>query len=394
MKHLLCCCSLLLALSGIAQDFETKLAALNKLLASPGIIVQDPGGSEYTGRKISVSDSVYRSFIEINLPAPVHLDITNLTIWSRDANDYQLLFSIKGDLRVYELHLPFSARQLEQLFQDVVAVAPTMGEFSEGLAVFRRDDKSGCINARGRVVIPCTYEGIAGFKEGYAAASKGGKWGFIDKAGKPVIPFGYEKFSSFSDGLALMQKDGKLGYIDKAGKAVIPFTITGDASPFSEGLAGMAREGKWGYIDKTGSFVIAPRYEATGSFEKGLAIVMLDNKKGLIDKTGNAVVPIEYEELHRIPGEPLMRVKKNGKFGFADMTGKEVVPMVYENAGTYFSEGLAWVKMRGKCGYIDQQGRVIIPMEYDNAYPFRSGRAQVQKDGEEFYIDKSGQRVK
>ena len=47
---------------------------------------------------------------------------------------------------------------------------------------------------------------------------KGDKWGYIDKKGKIVIPIQYDDAWPFSDnGLARVKVNGKWGYIDKKG---------------------------------------------------------------------------------------------------------------------------------------------------------------------------------
>jgi hypothetical protein len=48
------------------------------------------------------------------------------------------------------------------------------------------------------------------------------------------------------------------------------------------------------------------------------------------------------------------------------------------------------VKLHGKWGYLDHKGDVAIPVIYDHAGNFKDGRAEVQMDGEQFYIDVNG----
>lgn len=48
----------------------------------------------------------------------------------------------------------------------------------------------------------------------------------------------------------------------------------------------------------------------------------------------------------------------------------------------------------GKHGWIDKTGQVVIPLKYDDAESFENGKARVKLNGEWFYIDKQGNRVK
>lgn len=85
-------------------------------------------------------------------------------------------------------------------------------------------------------------------------------------------------------------------------------------------------------------------------------------------------------------------VGKDGKWGFIDTEGKEQVPLVYDDANP-FREGLADVRTEDKWGFIDTEGKVVIPIRYDFVYPFENGKAYVE-DGERYYIDKQGKRLR
>jgi hypothetical protein len=61
------------------------------------------------------------------------------------------------------------------------------GDFRNGLADGKKEDKRGFYNNKGEWVIQPKFEGVRDFKNGYAAAKLGGKWGVIDKTGKWVI---------------------------------------------------------------------------------------------------------------------------------------------------------------------------------------------------------------
>ncbi|MBQ8636697.1 MAG: WG repeat-containing protein [Clostridia bacterium] len=56
-----------------------------------------------------------------------------------------------------------------------------------------------------------------------------------------------------------------------------------------------------------------------------------------------------------------------------------------------FKEGLAVVGIQGRgYGYIDTSGKIVIPAIYENASEFNNGKAKVKKDGNWYFIDKSG----
>ncbi len=220
-----------------------------------------------------------------------------------------------------------------------------------------RDGAYGFVDSDNHeLLIPFAYDWAFDFSEGLALVKKNGKWGYIDKTGKVAIPFTYNGASNFREDLALVGKNGKWGYIDKTGKVAIPF-IYDDAGFFSKGMATVCKNKKWGYIDKTGKVAIPFIYDFAADFSEGLARVKKDGKWGYIDKTGKVAIPSIYDFAADF-SESLAPVKKNGKWGYIDKTGKTVISTIYDSAWP-FSKGLAPVKKNGKWGYIDKTGRWV-----------------------------------
>ena len=107
-------------------------------------------------------------------------------------------------------------------------------DFSEGLAIVKKEEISFFIDKNGNKVFECEYEGInsdgiANFSDGLAKITKpnGNNTflaGFIDRTGNVVIPCIYEEtWVSFSEGLAVVKKDGKYGFVDKQGKSTFDY---------------------------------------------------------------------------------------------------------------------------------------------------------------------------
>ncbi|MGF2413377.1 WG repeat-containing protein [Ferruginibacter sp.] len=128
-----------------------------------------------------------------------------------------------------------------------------------------------------------------------------------------------------------------------------------------------ANNGLYGYKDDKGKIVIAAQYVTATYFFSGVnkAWVYLNEKFALIDKKGKLVIPFKYS---------------------------------YVN---YFTEGMAVIAINtkfmeagGNYGFVDKHGKETIPLIYDYAEEFKNGKAKVKKGNEEFYIDKTGKRIK
>lgn len=89
-----------------------------------------------------------------------------------------------------------------------------LSSFYEGLAFFTKDKglkKIGYINSSNQIVIQpeLEFHWYGNFKNGMAVAKKNEKFGFIDKKGKFIIPNEYIEAYPFVNGVALVRLDNK-----------------------------------------------------------------------------------------------------------------------------------------------------------------------------------------
>ena len=92
-------------------------------------------------------------------------------------------------------------------------------------------------------------------------------------------------------------------------------------------------------------------------------------------------LPYKYDELH------------NNGDGYVTAR-KTIIPFQYDDMNNGFSEGLLGVKRYGKWGFINTRNKVVIPFKYDSASSFYKGKAIVEKNGVQYYIDKKGKLYK
>jgi hypothetical protein len=154
------------------------------------------------------------------------------------------------------------------------------GTFSDGLLPVSFRGRWGAVDAEGRPVVPPQFDWLGEFREGLAPARREdrGRCGYVDRTGATVIPPRFRACRPFSGGLAAVdlaerEEDADhLAFIDRRGQVV----FTGrDAQPpfhgaadFSGGLAAVAPGGEptvpgagvtLGYVDRTGRYVWTPQ---------------------------------------------------------------------------------------------------------------------------------------
>jgi len=296
----------------------------------------------------------------------------------------------------------FSFAQSDSFLQIKWLVKPqfdSVSDFSDGMAVFEKSDKSGYIDRNGKVAIKANYIFADDMREGIARAIDGDQWVLINSNGKIIKKLQFSWIENFSEGMAAININGV--YVE-----------------------GKLQGGLWGYISTDGNIAIDPEYEYAGPFSEGLAIVQKDKKLFIIDRELKIKKEISYEEIYNFH-EGVARFKKNGKFGFINKDFKEIIKPQYDRASDFnegfcrviknkrwlyinkegeeketpfawigdFSEGLAPVKIKGKFGFIDKNYNLVIEPNFDKAWNFSEGLAAVMISGKWGFIDKKGVEI-
>ena len=109
------------------------------------------------------------------------------------------------------------------------------------------------------------------------------------------------------------------------------------------------------------------------------------------------VIPTIYEDIAHSSHPGPIELKLDGKWGYVDSMGNTLIPFIYDEVGGWIPHGIANVKKGNKWGFVNTEGKEVIPFIYDKASTFYGRgdmlKAQVEKDGESFYIDRNGNRL-
>jgi hypothetical protein len=123
--------------------------------------------------------------------------------------------------------------------------------------------------------------------------------------------------------------------------------------------------GKHGFKDKAGKVAIAPSFSHVYEFSPaGVAGVVVD-------------------------------VKDGSPFQFIDPSGKLLArAYAFDNGPDYWQEGMARIVDDAKrVGYITDRGVIAIAPKYLSAAAFCHGKAEVEIEGETYFIDKQGNKT-
>lgn len=237
------------------------------------------------------------------------------------------------------------------------------GFFSEGMARFQANGKTGFVDKKFRVKIEPQYERALDFEDGVASVMRDGKWGVIDKNGRTIIEPKYDNRIEFREGLASVKIGEKWGCINKSGAMVIEPKFDSDLW-FTEGMSRIRVNGKMGFVDAKGQWVIDPIFEATSSFQQGVVAVKINGKWGLIGKDRRVIIEPEYDEISSFKGINI--ACKNKKYGLFDNTGKVIAPLVYDRISVEnnMTEKSISIRVRegDKAGYLNLNGQWLTKL--------------------------------
>jgi hypothetical protein len=151
------------------------------------------------------------------------------------------------------------------------------------------------IDGSGKVLFTTDAERIDDYTDGLALFYKNDAWGFMNKKGMPVFMPQFESAPfAFGSGLSMVQvngkaagnKDGQLYILDTTGTIVSKVPLCDTAGnciydsqlTFSEGLIAVKMAGNtdagWGFMDATGKMVIPAQFNEVTPFAEGRSIAV------------------------------------------------------------------------------------------------------------------------
>jgi hypothetical protein len=186
-----------------------------------------------------------------------------------------------------------------------------LGDFSQGLARYKKNNKLGFIDTSGNAVIPAQFVEASDFSNGAAIAKTGTDYFLINATGAAINNDKYSSAKSPANGTFPVQKGLGFGLIDAKGKTVVDFKYQ-EILPMYEDLAWAKKDGKWGLVNSKGKEITAFQYEGANNFDNGYASVLKEGKYGLLDKTGKLILSPEYSSISKVHNDAVIIMKEKG----------------------------------------------------------------------------------
>jgi hypothetical protein len=289
----------------------------------------------------------------------------------------------------FQLHTVVPAEFDEQPVPD--------GEFFQ----VRREGQEGCIDSRGRVIVPIEFTEVGKCARVASLARVDHVWGLWDQRGgwralppgSPQIPpdsdvedaicesVGFGILWARSGGRCVPLRDGMpLPGIVPVDEVVSRYMrgVTEDAGQW---LSVIRRGDAWGVLDEQGRELLATRYSKVGEMFDGLIAVRAGDQWQVVDERERVIIPLQSNELAPFSREVAI-FREGERYGLLHRSGRVILPPTYagispssRSEATFqadFSphDDPPHAALRPQMGVLDSQGRVRVPAEYAEIRPF------------------------
>ncbi|SFF02579.1 WG containing repeat-containing protein [Chitinophaga sp. CF118] len=237
---------------------------------------------------------------------------------------YDVIYALNGDNFLLEKKEPITSAITYDLFnRHTLQTTPlpydNVRPAGEGLLlIVTTKGKQKLLDAATGKIIQGEYsednfpDSINTFDNHLSAIIKNNKTGYINAEGKIVVPIQYDHTTSFHNGVAMVIKEddsnGTLlyGFINSTGKIIVPVTYPFDNEKdvydyFQEGFLLLTKKNNGyllGYAQHDGHILIAPEYSKIIPEKNGNGyLVERDRKFGILDSTGREILSPSFDDI-------------------------------------------------------------------------------------------------
>ena len=257
--------------------------------------------------------------------------------------------------------------------------------FSHAITVFQMDEKYGCLDTNGNVILPCQYERVHVIDDHCVALKDNEQWmlreysnGYVQYRDTPLQQEGLDfPYWMVQEGELILcaqtnpdSKETMLGAINRKGETVIPFQYNLNELRYGKYIVLFGQENSDIY-DHSGRLL--KRFEYLTVFEDEDILwydlpafaAQKDSLWGLVDSDFNTILPFQYKELRVQDSSRAFTRLANGNNAIIDYKGNIIIegpfnsitPVcngIYE-CSTFIPDNHDWI-----VGYIDLWGHTTL----------------------------------
>ena len=165
------------------------------------------------------------------------------------------------------------------------------------------------------------FDWIGDFNEGFAIVRINNKWNFINTEGRILSNQWFNIAWNFSEGVARVELNDKVNFINTEGQLLSNkwFDVAGN---FYEGFARVKLNGKYNLISIDGKLLSEKGFDDTCDFHDGFAIVRINNKFNFVNINGQLLLSEQWFDSVGNFNDGFATIKLNGQYNFINTNGQ------------------------------------------------------------------------
>ncbi|MFN6087803.1 MAG: WG repeat-containing protein [Cyclobacteriaceae bacterium] len=251
--------------------------------------------------------------------------------------------------------------------------------------------KSGCINLRGKIILPFVYDGIKvnGLRAiVFNLVGSRFSYGLTNMKNEVLIPLLYKDIHSLGTlRYAVENREGKIALFSENGSAVSDFTID-SLSAFYKGFSIIHEHGLQGLIDREGVVKAPARYQSIKIEEDGRVLGKLPGEWIYLDSQNKALTRILADDLLPVRNRRTI-IKSGDKFGLIDDLHQPLLPTEWDSLRE-LEDDLFLVKKTDRWGAIRSTSELQVPVVYNTLQFDEGGYRAFLKTSGWLLLDKKG----
>jgi len=221
--------------------------------------------------------------------------------------------------------------------------------------VTKLNDKYGCLNKEGEILIPFEYDNIKrSLYKNYIELHRDGKRGFINQKGEVIIPLKYDNIRQRPDGLIEATKNGKMGVLNSKFEVIIPF--------------------KYQRIERKSGLYYESQLEEYGKY-------------GVFDTLGKTILPIEFSRIRFSKNEFIFAQKGAKKSAVFNREGIQTIPPSFHSIRFDRNYIVVNKERNGKKALLNDSCQQLTDFLYDEIYIRRNKSNRNEFD---IYVENNG----
>ena len=183
-----------------------------------------------------------------------------------------------------------------------------IGEYHQGVAIVKKNEKFGAIMVGGKEIVSPVYDALSNFEGGYATATYNKETRIINLSGQVQVnmgdkliflPMQYDWGSDFENDICIIVKNGKLGILSKDLCEIIEPSY--DSIDRLNSKIVVAFKNLEKFIVDIGNSICYKVKESVvdnkGDFLYAVVSLVGDNRQGVLDSKSNLIVPIVFDNI-------------------------------------------------------------------------------------------------